>query len=78
MLIGRIFHAKKTIGVHPNIQNCHVYIHTVGITGVGYPHCCFNVLKIELCDSFWFLTGLKFAPPSRQLKSQESFRLECI
>ena len=33
-----MFHAKKPIGVHPNIQRCHVYTHTVCITGVGEPH----------------------------------------
>ena len=39
-----LFHAKKTIGVHPNVHNGHsghVYIvHNVGITGVGDPHSC--------------------------------------
>ena len=46
-----LFHAKKTIGVNPNKQSCHVYIHTAGITGVGNPHSCRNIFRIELCDN---------------------------
>ena len=45
--LEELVHAKKTIGVHPNIQSFHVYIHTVSITGVG----C-SVFRIELCDNF--------------------------
>ena len=44
MLIGIIcfFHSRQTIGVHPNIHCCHVYLHTVFIhvIGAGDSHSC--------------------------------------
>ena len=44
-----VFMLIKQIGVHSNLQSCHVYIHTVGITGAGYSHYC-SIFSI-ICDN---------------------------
>ena len=45
------FMLKKTIGVHQNIQSCHIYIHTVRITSVHVgdppPPLVHSVFRIE-------------------------------
>ena len=40
------FMLKKKIGVHPNIQSCHVDMNTLGITSEGDPHSCCSLFKI--------------------------------